>query len=103
VTGVYLVTFRLRPDEFDEEFRELNATVEAAAESTPGYRGRRTWESPDGEEVLVTYRWESTDALAAFAGHDDHLEAKRRWEEWYEAYEVTVAEVVDSYGQGFEE
>jgi heme-degrading monooxygenase HmoA len=53
--------------------------------------------------VLVTYRWESTDALAAFAGHDDHLEAKRRWEEWYEAYEVTVAEVVDSYGQGFEE
>ena len=49
---MYLVTFRLRPEEFDEEFRELNATVEAAAESTPGYRGRRTWESVDGEEVL---------------------------------------------------
>ncbi len=100
---MYLVTFRLRPDEFDEEFRDLNATVEAAAESTPGYRGRRTWESVDGEEVLVTYRWDSTEALAAFAEHDDHLEAKRRWEEWYDAYEVTVAEVVDSYSQGFED
>ena len=103
MTGVYLVTFRLRPGEFDEEFRALNATVEEAAESTPGYRGRRTWESTDGDEILVTYRWESREALAAFEADEDHLEAKARWEEWYEAYEVTVAEVVDSYGQGFEE
>lgn len=99
---MYLVTFRLRPDNLDEEFHELNATVERAAESTPGYLGQRTWKSPDGTEMLVTYRWDSREALAEFAAHDDHREAKQRWQEWYDAYEVTVAEVLDQYGSGFD-
>ncbi|MFC7176329.1 antibiotic biosynthesis monooxygenase family protein [Halosegnis marinus] len=97
---MYLVTFRLRPGEYDDEFRELNAAVERAAETTPGYAGRRVWESPDGAETLVVYRWETLEALAAFAADEDHREAKRRWAEWYEEYEVTVAEVVDTYGNG---
>jgi heme oxygenase (staphylobilin-producing) len=99
---VYLVTFRLRPDRFDEAFRELNAAVEQAAASTEGYLGRRTWESTDGEERLVTYRWETKEALADFAAHEDHREAKRRWSEWYDAYEVTVTKVVEQYGRGFD-
>lgn len=99
---MYLVTFRLRPGTYDDAFRELNATVRDVAESTPGYLGRRVWESTDGTETLVTYRWESLDALAAFAEAEAHREAKRRWAEWYEAYEVTVTEVLDSYGQGFD-
>jgi len=98
---VYLVTFRLRPGEFDDEFWALHAAVEEAAESTEGYRGRRTWESQDGEELLVTYRWDSREALDVFGAHEDHREAKRRWAEWYDAYEVTVAEVEDRYGSGF--
>jgi heme-degrading monooxygenase HmoA len=97
---VYLVTFRLRPGEYDDDFHDLNDAVQAVAESTPGYAGRRTWEAPDGEEVLVVYRWESLEALETFAEAPDHREAKRRWTEWYEAYDVTVAEVVDSYGSG---
>lgn len=95
---MYVAAFRYRPGSYDEEFHELNAAVEVAAEQTDGYLGRRSWESADGEEVLVNYRWASLDALAAFAAHGDHLEAKQRWEEWYEGYEVTVMEVVERYG-----
>lgn len=99
---MYVVAFRFRPGSYDEEFHRLNDSVQAAAESIPGYEGKRTWESPDGEEVLVNYRWASLDALAAFASHEDHLAAKQRWAEWYESYEVTVTEVLDSYGSGGE-
>lgn len=100
---MYLVTFRLRPGDLDAEFRAINDAVQEVAESTPGYLGRRTWESTDGEELLVTYRWASREALEAFEADETHREAKSRWAEWYEAYEVTVAEVQDTYGQGFAE
>jgi heme-degrading monooxygenase HmoA len=98
---MYLVTFRLDPGEYDEEFHELNDAIQAAAEDTDGYRGKRTWNAPESEEVLVAYYWESLDALETFGAYSEHKEAKQRWTEWYDAYEVTVTEVIESYGSGF--
>lgn len=97
----YLVTFRLDPGEYDEEFHELNDAIQAAAEDTEGYLGKRTWKAPESEEVLVIYYWESLDALELFGADSDHKRAKQRWTEWYDAYEVTVTEVVKTYGSGF--
>jgi heme oxygenase (staphylobilin-producing) len=98
---MYVVTFRLDPGEYDAEFHELNDAVQAAAEDTDGYLGKRTWHAADGDEVLVVYYWASLDALESFGADDDHERAKARWTEWYDAYEVTVTEVVDAYGSGF--
>ena len=98
---MYLVTFRLDPGEYDEDFYELNDAIQAAAEDTDGYRGKRTWNAPESEEVLVAYYWESLDALEMFGAYSEHEEAKQRWTEWYDAYEVTVTEVIKSYGSGF--
>lgn len=98
---MYLVTFRLDPGEYDAEFHELNDAIQAAAEAIDGYLGKRTWHDPDSEGVLVVYYWESLDALDEFGAHPDHERAKRRWTEWYDAYEVTVTEVLDAYGSGF--
>jgi heme-degrading monooxygenase HmoA len=103
VSSVYLVTFRFRPDTYDEAFHRLNDRVREAAESTPGYRGRDYWEDPSSDACLVVYYWDSLAALGAFAAHPDHREAKRRWEEWYDGYEVTVSEVVDRYGAGLDD
>ncbi|GCF15883.1 hypothetical protein Harman_38180 [Haloarcula mannanilytica] len=97
----YLVTFRLDPGEYDAEFHELNDAIQAAAEDTEGYLGKQTWHAPESEEVLVVYYWESLDALESFGADADHERAKQRWTEWYEAYEVTVTEVVETYGSGF--
>lgn len=98
---MYLVTFRLDPGEYDVEFHALNDAVQAAAEETADYLGKRTWHAPESEEVLVVYYWASLDALASFGADADHKQAKQRWAEWYDAYEVTVTEVVESYGSGF--
>ena len=98
---MYLVTFRLAPGEYDEEFHELNDAIQAAAEDTDGYRGKRTWHDPESEEVFVAYYWESLNALETFGAYSDHKEAKQRWTEWYDAYEVTVTDVIESDGSGF--
>ncbi|WP_144926474.1 antibiotic biosynthesis monooxygenase family protein [Halorubrum salsamenti] len=97
---MYLVTFRLDPGEYDEEFHELNDTIQAAAEDTDGYLGERTWNNPESDEVLVAYYWESLDGLESFGADTDHRRAKRRWTEWYDAFEVTVTEVLERYGGG---
>lgn len=100
---MYLVTFRLDPGEYDSEFRELNDAIQAAAEDTKGYLGKQTWQAPDSEEVLVIYYWDSLGAIESFGSGADHKHAKQRWTEWYDAYEVTITEVIDTYGSGFEE
>lgn len=100
---MYLVTFRIDPGDYDEEFHELNDSIEAAAEATEGYLGKRTWTDPESEEVLVVYRWASLDALESFGAVPDHKTAKSRWTEWYDAYEVTVTEVLERYGSGFDD
>jgi len=98
--NVYLVTFRLAPGEYDEEFHAVNDAIQAAAEDTEGYLDKRTWHAPEREEVLVVYRWESLEALETFGSYPAHKAAKRRWKEWYDAYEVTITEVIESYGHG---
>ncbi|SIR68092.1 protein of unknown function [Haladaptatus litoreus] len=98
---MYLVTFRLDPGEYDEEFHKLNDAIQATAEDTDGYLGKRTWNAQESEEVLVIYYWKSLDALGSFGADSDHKQAKQRWTEWYDAYEVTVTEVVEAYGSGF--
>lgn len=100
---MYQVTFCIDPGEYDEEFHELNDAIQAAAEATEGYLGKRAWADPESEEVLVVYRWESLDALESFGADPDHETAKGRWTEWYDAYEVTVTEVLDQYGSGFDD
>jgi antibiotic biosynthesis monooxygenase (ABM) superfamily enzyme len=52
---MYLVTFRLDPGEYDEEFHELNDKIQAAAEDTDGFLGKRTWNDPESDEVLEQY------------------------------------------------
>ncbi|GAA0255124.1 hypothetical protein GCM10009000_084740 [Halobacterium noricense] len=47
------------------------------------------------------YYWESLGALESFGANSDHKRAKQRWTEWYDAYEVTVTKVLETYGSGF--
>lgn len=98
---MYLVTFRLDPGDYDAEFHQLNDRIQAVADATDGYLGKREWHDPESKEVLVVYYWDSLAALESFGVDADHERAKRRWTDWYNAYEVTVTEVLDAYGRGF--
>lgn len=50
-----LVTFRLDPGEYDSAFHEHNDAIQAVAEDTEGYLGKRTWHAAENEAVLVVY------------------------------------------------
>jgi heme-degrading monooxygenase HmoA len=95
---VYLVTFEFVQERVDDEWRALNERVQEAAESNPAYAGRDVWHR--GDHTLVVYRWETAAGLQRFREHPVHREAKRRYEEWYGGFEVTVAEVLTAYGDG---
>lgn len=95
---MYEARFLFRPGDYDEDFHRLNEQVEAAAANNPGFRGSTKWHHPDDALVMVIYRWDSRESLDEFATHPDHLAAKRRYDEWYDGYQVVVSEIRDEYG-----
>lgn len=97
---MYSVSFIFEPGSCDARFHELNAAVDAVARATPGYIGAESWRSPDGTRANAVYYFDSLDALRAFSMHPRHAEAKREYRRWYRGYQVVVAQVVCSYGDG---
>ena len=97
---MYMVSFIFEPGRYDARFHELNALIDAAAHASPGYVGAESWRSADGCRANATYYWESLEALREFSTHPQHVEAKRRYQQWYDGYHVVIAEVVRSYGDG---
>ncbi len=97
---MFSAAFIWEPGIYDAEFDELNALIEAAATSTPGFIGVEEWTSPDGKRKNATYYWDSLHSLRALSTHPKHLEAKRRYSQWYNGYHVVISEVIKSYGDG---
>jgi len=97
---MYSAAFIFEPGEYDARFHELNALIDRAARSTPGYLGRESWRSTDGAASNATYYWSSLDALKQFSLNADHMEAKRQYSRWYRGYHIVISEVLRSYGDG---
>jgi len=71
--------------------------MERLAAAQPGYRGIVAARGTDGVGITVSY-WADAAAAAAWRDHPDHQatrEAGRR--DWYERYEVVVADVARDY------
>ena len=90
--------FIWEPGTYTAEFDALNALIEEAAIATPGYVGVESWTSEDGKRNNATYYWESLESLKLLSLHPKHLEAKRRYSEWYNGYHVVISEVIKAYG-----
>jgi hypothetical protein len=50
--------------------------------------------------MSVVYYFETQEALRAFSRDETHLEAKRQYTRWYEAYRVVISEVISSHSEG---
>lgn len=98
--AAYAATFTFAPGTYDDEFHRLDGLIDRAARDNPGFLEKQRWVSPDGEKRSVVYYWRSMEALKAFSKHPDHIEAKRRYREWYEGYEVTIAKVLSRRSDG---
>jgi len=92
--------FIWEPGTYNTEFLTLNALIEEAAKSIPGFLGVESWTSEDGKRNNATYYWSSIDSLKLLSVHPKHIEAKRRYAEWYNGYHVVISEVIKSYGDG---
>ncbi|WP_341644156.1 hypothetical protein [Thauera sp. SDU_THAU2] len=46
------------------------------------------------------YYWESMEALRALIDHPVHQEAKRQQARWLDGYQVVIAQVMHTYGDG---
>ena len=97
---MYTATFTFAKRQFDDDFHALDQVIAATAKSLPGYLGEESWENPAAGLISNVYYWESMEALRALIDHPDHQAAKREQSRWLAGYQVVIAQVVGSYGDG---
>ena len=97
---MYTATFTFAKREFDEAFHALDQVIAQKARSIAGYLGEESWENPATGLVCNVYYWDSLDALRQLIEHPAHLQAKQRQGPWLSGYQVTIAQVLRSYGDG---
>lgn len=97
---MYTSTFTFATGEFDDEFHSLDSAIAQIAKSITGYLGEESWENPSTGLISNVYYWENLAALQALVDHPTHIAAKRRQAQWLNGYQVVIAEVVRTYGDG---
>lgn len=97
---MYTSTFTFAKRQFDDEFHALDGVIAQIARSIPGYLGEEAWENQAAGLVSNVYYWETMDALQELMTHPAHIAAKQRQQDWLNGYQVVIAEVIRSYGDG---
>jgi heme-degrading monooxygenase HmoA len=91
-------TFIFSKRQFDRDFYRLDEAIAQAANSTPGYLGEESWESPANGLVSTVYYWDSMDSLLQLMKHPKHIEAKSKQDQWLSGYQVVISQVIRMYG-----
>ena len=97
---VYTSTFTFRPGQYDDDFHRLDAAIADVARAIPGYLGEEAWENAATGQQSNVYYWQTLDALQALIDHPLHHQAKQQQARWLEGYQVVIAQVIASYGDG---
>lgn len=97
---MFTTTFTFSKRQFDDAFHVLDQVIATTAKSLPGYLGEESWENPATGVISNVYYWESMEALQALIEHPAHQAAKREQSRWLAGYQVVIAQVVRSYGDG---
>jgi len=80
-----------------EAYRQTSTRMQEIVASIPGFISYNAYESGDGDEMVVV-RFDSLDALEAWRGHPEHLEAQEQGRSlWSEDYWVQVTSTVREY------
>ena len=97
---MYTSTFTFAKGQFDDEFHALDNVIAQIARSMPGYLGEESWENHATGLISNVYYWKTMDALQELMKHPAHIAAKQRQAHWLKGYQVVIAQVVRSYGDG---
>lgn len=97
---MFTSTFTFAKSEYDADFFALEDTIASIARAIPGYLGKEAWESPATGLISNVYYWDSMEALQQLMNHPSHREAKQAQARWLKGYQVVIAQVVNTYGDG---
>jgi heme-degrading monooxygenase HmoA len=98
--SLFTSTFTFAAGDYDAEFHALDDKIARVARAIPGYLGEETWENPATGLISNVYYWDSMDALQRLMQHPSHREAKQAQARWLKGYQVVIAQVVSTYGDG---
>lgn len=97
---MYSATFTFAKGDYDDEFHERDQAIAEIARSIAGYLGEEAWENTAAGLISTVYYWETLEALQQLVQHPKHLAAKQLRGRWLQGYQVTIAQVLRSYGDG---
>ena len=97
---MYTSTFTFAKRQYDDEFHALDDVIARIAKAIPGYRGEESWENPATGLISNVYYWDSLEALRQLIEHPTHTEAKKQQERWLNGYQIVIAQVLKTYGDG---
>ena len=97
---MYTSTFTFAKGDYDADFFALDDRIATIARAIPGYLGEETWENTANGLISNVYYWDSMEALQQLMSHPTHREAKQAQAKWLRGYQVVIAEVVRTYGDG---
>ena len=97
--GTVAVIFMAKSSGVNPEGYAAAATaMRAEAERQPGYVGFWGVHGEDGVGIAVSY-WESDDAARGWKAHAGHAATREQGRaQWYDWYELVVAQVTRGYG-----
>jgi hypothetical protein len=78
----------------------MRNSIDDYAQSLAGYRGVDRWVSPDGAKNSSTFYFDDMTSVSVFSTFPDHLEAKHKYQQWYQGCQIVISEVTASYGDG---
>ena len=82
------------------DFTGLDDEIMARAAANPGFVRKDKWLSPDAKTIKVDYYFKDAASLSEFRKDPVHLEAKRRYREWYVGYRVEISEISFTHSDG---
>ena len=85
---------RPNPNRPESEYRATSDKLHAIVEAMPGFISFKEYQGEDGERIAMI-RFESEDALRAWATHPEHTAAQRRGREaYYDEYWIQVCSTI---------
>ena len=97
---MYTSTFTFAKRQYDDEFHALDNVIAEIAKSIPGYLGEESWKNAVTGLISNVYYWDTIDALRQLIEHPAHISAKQQQARWLNGYQIVIAQVIRSYGDG---
>lgn len=94
---VVLFHIHTRPDIDEQEYQRTFEHMLELVSQVPGFQGIDGYQGEDGSELAVA-RFESAEAIAAWRDEPEHVRTRQRGrDEFFSAYEITIASVWRHY------